>query len=57
MSTVLTYPIHISKAEEGGYIVTSPVINIYTQGDTEEEAIANAEEAILCHEEGAAKKV
>lgn len=56
MSTVVTYPIRLTPAEEGGFIVTSPVISIFTQGDTEEEALANAQEAILCHLEGLAKE-
>jgi predicted RNase H-like HicB family nuclease len=55
MARTITYPVRLTPAEEGGYIATSPVISMYTQGDTEEEALANAKEAILCHVEGMAK--
>jgi predicted RNase H-like HicB family nuclease len=55
MPTVLQYPVALHPAEEGGYCVTSPLIPIFTQGDTQEEALKNAEEAILCHLEGLAK--
>jgi predicted RNase H-like HicB family nuclease len=55
MSTVLTYPVQLTPAEEGGFIVTSPVISIYTHGATEEEALQNAEESIQCHLEGCEK--
>ena len=51
----LTYPVQLTPAEEGGFVVTSPVLSIYTQGDTEKEALRNAEEAILCHLEGLAE--
>ncbi len=56
MIKTLTYPVKVESAEEGGFIVTSPVISIYTQGETEEEALKNAEEAILCHLEGVAEE-
>jgi predicted RNase H-like HicB family nuclease len=55
MARVLTYPVQLTPAEEGGFVVTSPVLSIFTQGDTEEEALKNAEEAILCHLEGMVK--
>jgi|GEM_PF-3193520 len=55
MSYDLSYPIHITKAEEGGFYITSPVLSIFTQGETEQEALENAKEAILCHIEGSAK--
>lgn len=51
----LTYPVQLAPAEEGGFVVSSPLLPIYTQGDTEEEALHNAEEAVLCHLEGLAK--
>ena len=39
--------------EDGGYTVTVPALpGCFTQGDTEEEALANAREAIRCHVEG-----
>lgn len=38
---------------EGGYTVTVPALpGVVTQGDTYEEAIAMAEDAIRCHVEG-----
>jgi predicted RNase H-like HicB family nuclease len=40
-------------SEEGGYTVTVPALpGVVTQGDTLEEAIAMAKEAIQCHIEG-----
>jgi antitoxin HicB len=43
----LTYRILIEKNEEGGYTVTVPSLpGCITQGDTWEEAIAHAREAI-----------
>jgi predicted RNase H-like HicB family nuclease len=39
--------------DEGGYTVTVPALpGVVTQGDTLEEAIARAGEAIQCHIEG-----
>ena len=39
--------------DEGGYTVTVPALpGVVTQGETLEEAIANAREAIRCHIEG-----
>lgn len=39
--------------EEGGYTVTVPALpGIVTQGETLDEAIAMAKEAIQCHIEG-----
>lgn len=49
MAQVLTYPVELHPAEEGGFTVTSPSLPIVTEGDTEEGALKNAEEAILCH--------
>lgn len=43
----LTYKILIEKNEEGGYTVTVPSLpGCITQGDTWDEAIAHAREAI-----------
>ena len=43
------------EPEEGGYSVTVPALpGCFTQGDTFEEAVANAREAIRCHIEGLA---
>ena len=42
-----TYTIILEPAEEGGFIVTVPALpEVGTQGDTREEALANAREAI-----------
>lgn len=42
-----TYTIHLEPAEEGGYVVTVPALaGCVTEGDTYEQAIANAHEAI-----------
>ena len=49
---MLTYPIELTPAEEGGYVVTFPGLPIITEGDTKEEALLNAKEAFLCHLEG-----
>ena len=52
------YTIHLEPAEEGGYTVTVPALPaVITQGDTYEEAIAMAEDAIrtyleYCAEQG-----
>ncbi|MDX2156350.1 MAG: type II toxin-antitoxin system HicB family antitoxin [Hyphomicrobiaceae bacterium] len=42
-----TYSVILEPAEEGGFVVTVPALpEVGTQGDTREEAIANAREAI-----------
>jgi len=42
-----TYTIHIEPADEGGFVVTVPALaGCVTEGDTYEQAIANAHEAI-----------
>jgi len=35
--------------DEGGYTVYCPELDIYTQGDTEEECLANLREAVELH--------
>jgi antitoxin HicB len=51
-----TYTIHIEPAEEGGYVVTVPALGgCVTEGDTYEQAIANAHEAIEGFVEALAK--
>jgi predicted RNase H-like HicB family nuclease len=46
----------LEPAEEGGYNVKVPVLDgCFTEGDTEEEALKNAREAILCYLEGLEK--
>lgn len=42
-----TFTIVLEPAEEGGFIVTMPALpELGTQGDTHDEAMANAREAI-----------
>jgi predicted RNase H-like HicB family nuclease len=46
----------LEPAEEGGFVVTVPALDgCITEGDTEEEALENAQEAILCYLEGLEK--
>jgi len=52
----MKFTVVLEPAEEGGYNVRVPALDgCFTQGDTEEEAIKNAKEAILCYLEGLAK--
>ncbi|MBU2635988.1 MAG: type II toxin-antitoxin system HicB family antitoxin [Bacteroidetes bacterium] len=52
----MRFNIIIEPAQEGGYNVTVPALDgCFTQGDTEEEAINNAKEAIICYLEGLEK--
>lgn len=52
----MKFNIVLEKAEEGGYNVSVPALDgCFTQGDTEEDAINNAHEAILCYLEGLEK--
>ena len=42
--------LHLQSAEEGGYIVTSPLeLELITQAETLEEAFVNASDAIKAH--------
>ena len=44
----LRVPVHLEEAEEGGFIVTSSLLEgLHTEGETQEEALANAEDAAL----------
>lgn len=46
----LTYTIRLEPAEEGGYTVTVPALPaIITEGDTYEEALAMAQDAISAY--------
>ncbi len=46
----------LEKAEEGGFNISVPALDgCFTQGETEEEALVNAQEAILCYLEGLEK--
>jgi predicted RNase H-like HicB family nuclease len=53
MNDISTYSVVLTPAHEGGYIVTVPSIpGCFTEGDTYEEALSNAREAIeLCLEQ------
>lgn len=52
----MRFNIIMEPAREGGYNVTVPALDgCFTQGDTEEEALKNAQEAILCYLEGLEK--
>ena len=46
----------LEPAEEGGFNASVPALEgCFTQGETEEEALDNAKEAILCYLEGIQK--
>ena len=46
----------LEPAEEGGFNVTVPALDgCFSEGETEEEALQNAREAILCYLEGLEK--
>jgi antitoxin HicB len=52
----MNFNIILVPAEEGGFNVSVPALDgCFTQGDTEEEALNNAREAILCYLEGLEK--
>ena len=52
----MKFYIVLQPAEEGGYNVSVPALEgCFTQGDTVEEAMVNAEEAIKCYLEGLEK--
>ena len=53
---IMKFKVVLEKEEDGGYSVHVPSLRgCHTQGDTREEALANAREAIECHLEGLAK--
>jgi predicted RNase H-like HicB family nuclease len=45
----LTVSADLIPEAEGGYTVYCPELDIYTQGDTEEECLANLREAARLH--------
>ena len=46
----------LEPAEEGGFNVSIPALDgCFTQGESEEESLKNAKEAILCYLEGMEK--
>ena len=52
----MKFNVVLEPAEEGGFNVIVPALDgCYTEGETEEEALKNAKEAILCYLEGLEK--
>ena len=52
----MKFNVVLEPAEEGGFNVSVPALEgCFTQGETEEEALQNAKEAILCYIEGLEK--
>ncbi len=49
----MIFNIILEPAEEGGFNVIVPALDgCFTQGEREEEALKNAQEAIICYLEG-----
>jgi predicted RNase H-like HicB family nuclease len=49
----MRFNVVLDKAEEGGYCVSVPDLDgCYSEGETLEEALKNAKEAIICYLEG-----
>jgi len=52
----MRFNVVLEKAEEGGYCVSVPALDgCYTEGETLDEALRNAKEAIICYLEGLEK--
>jgi len=52
----LKFIVVLKTAEEGGFNVSVPALDgCFTQGESEEESLKNAKEAILCYLEGMEK--
>ncbi len=52
----MKFNVILERAAEGGYNVRVPALDgCFTQGDTVEESLSNAKEAIICYLEGLAK--
>ncbi|GAI72172.1 unnamed protein product [marine sediment metagenome] len=52
----MKFMVMLEPAEEGGFDVSVPALDgCFTQGETEEESLKNAKEAILCYLEGLEK--
>lgn len=52
----MKFVVVLDPAEEGGFNVSVPALDgCFTQGETEEEALSNAKEAIQCYLEGLEK--
>ena len=49
-ASVVGYTVVVHEAEEGGYWAEVPALgSCYTQGESVEETLENAKEAIECH--------
>jgi predicted RNase H-like HicB family nuclease len=52
----MKFMVVLDPAEEGGFNVSIPALDgCFTQGESEEESLKNAKEAILCYLEGMEK--
>ena len=52
----MKFNVILEEAEDGGYNVRIPALDgCFTEGDSIEEALENAKEAILCYLEGLEK--
>lgn len=52
----MKFNVVLEQAEEGGYNVSVPALDgCFTQGETVEDALKNAKEAIICYLEGLEK--
>ena len=52
----MVFNVILEPAEEGGYTVSVPALEgCFSEGDTEEEALENIKEAIICYLEGLEK--
>lgn len=52
----MRFNVILEEADEGGYCVKVPALSgCYTQGETIDEAMTNAKEAIVCYLEGLEK--
>ena len=51
----MKFNVVIEEAEEGGYNITVPALGCFTQGETMDEALDNAKEAIICYLSGLEK--
>lgn len=56
MEENMKFIVVLEPAQEGGFNVSVPTLDVcFTQGETEQESLKNAKEAILCYLEGLEK--
>ena len=56
MEVIMKFNVILEQAEEGGFNVTVPALDgCFTQGETIEDALGNARDAITCYLEGLEK--